>query len=176
MEKVAPPFLMHPTLVASSFCDPPSSMTSKKRDLSYDLFHQNPKDNWNPNEWSWDSVSFVGKPLTHQNNVVVTNNSNNNNSNINEVEEETIELNLGGGGCGNETTNPIVSRPNKRVRSGSPSGAAASYPMCQVDNCREDLSNAKDYHRRHKVCELHSKASKALLANQLQRFCQQCSR
>ncbi|KAK7274181.1 hypothetical protein RIF29_15260 [Crotalaria pallida] len=83
---------------------------------------------------------------------------------------ETLELNLGGG-----DPEPSVSRPNKKVRSGSPSGTT-SYPMCQVDNCKEDLSGAKDYHRRHKVCELHSKASKALLANQLQRFCQQCSR
>ncbi|KAJ0087175.1 hypothetical protein Patl1_09313 [Pistacia atlantica] len=32
-----------------------------------------------------------------------------------------------------------------------------------VDNCKEDLSNAKDYHRRHKVCELHSKSTKALV-------------
>ncbi|CAL0306905.1 unnamed protein product [Lupinus luteus] len=48
--------------------------------------------------------------------------------------------------------------------------------VCQVQDCRADLSNAKDYHRRHKVCDLHSKASKALVANVMQRFCQQCSR
>ncbi|TQD93951.1 hypothetical protein C1H46_020455 [Malus baccata] len=39
-----------------------------------------------------------------------------------------------------------------------------------------DLSNAKDYHRRHKVCDVHSKATKALVGNVMQRFCQQCSR
>lgn len=67
------------------------------------------------------------------------------------------------------------SRPNKKVRSGSP-GSGGNYPMCQVDNCSEDLSKSKDYHRRHKVCELHSKATKALVGKQMQRFCQQCSR
>jgi hypothetical protein len=81
---------------------------------------------------------------------------------------------------------PVV-RPSKRVRSGSPGSAggsggggaangAGSYPMCQVDDCRADLTSAKDYHRRHKVCEIHSKTTKALVANQMQRFCQQCSR
>ncbi|KAJ9559428.1 hypothetical protein OSB04_014042 [Centaurea solstitialis] len=48
--------------------------------------------------------------------------------------------------------------------------------VCQVDDCLTDLSNAKDYHRRHKVCELHSKATKALVSKEMQRFCQQCSR
>ncbi|XP_066353829.1 squamosa promoter-binding-like protein 15 [Miscanthus floridulus] len=82
---------------------------------------------------------------------------------------------------------PVV-RPSKRVRSGSPGSAGggsagggtvnggASYPMCQVDDCRADLTSAKDYHRRHKVCETHSKTTKAVVANQAQRFCQQCSR
>uniref|UniRef100_A0A1D1XPS6 Squamosa promoter-binding-like protein 12 n=1 Tax=Anthurium amnicola TaxID=1678845 RepID=A0A1D1XPS6_9ARAE len=48
--------------------------------------------------------------------------------------------------------------------------------MCQVEGCGADLSQAKDYHRRHKVCETHAKASKALVGNVMQRFCQQCSR
>ena len=172
MEKVAPPIFMHQTL-ASRFCDAPSSMTTtkKRHDLSYDVVQRNPSDNWNPNAWSWDSVRFVGKPIAiPQQNAVVSGPNNNNN----EVDDETLRLNLGSGGGGGGC-DPNVSRPNKRVRSGSPTGTA-SYPMCQVDNCKEDLSNAKDYHRRHKVCELHSKASKALLGNQMQRFCQQCSR
>ncbi|KAL3514911.1 hypothetical protein ACH5RR_027628 [Cinchona calisaya] len=90
----------------------------------------------------------------------------------------------GGGGRGVEatgtssssfnSTDEPVSKPNKRVRSGSP--GSATYPICQVDNCKEDLSHAKDYHRRHKVCEVHSKATKALVSKQMQRFCQQCSR
>lgn len=55
-------------------------------------------------------------------------------------------------------------------------GATSNRAVCQVDDCRTDLSNAKDYHRRHKVCDLHSKATKALVMNVMQRFCQQCSR
>ncbi|KAH9302679.1 hypothetical protein KI387_014262 [Taxus chinensis] len=78
-----------------------------------------------------------------------------------------------GGSCYSYADDASSSRHNKRVRSGSP---GTSYPMCQVDDCRADLTGAKDYHRRHKVCEAHSKASKALVCNLMQRFCQQCSR
>ncbi|GLT50569.1 hypothetical protein SLA2020_240470 [Shorea laevis] len=55
-------------------------------------------------------------------------------------------------------------------------GGTTNRAICQVEDCGADLSNAKDYHRRHKVCEMHSKASKALVGNVMQRFCQQCSR
>ncbi|KAJ4774718.1 SWI/SNF complex subunit SWI3B [Rhynchospora pubera] len=51
-----------------------------------------------------------------------------------------------------------------------------STPCCSVDGCGSDLSNCRDYHRRHKVCEAHSKASIVLVGGQEQRFCQQCSR
>ncbi|KAL6988243.1 Cysteine desulfurase mitochondrial [Sarracenia purpurea var. burkii] len=37
--------------------------------------------------------------------------------------------------------------------------------MLTVEDCGADLSNAKDYHIRHKVCQLHSKASEALVGN-----------
>ncbi|XVF72818.1 hypothetical protein PTKIN_Ptkin12aG0151100 [Pterospermum kingtungense] len=56
------------------------------------------------------------------------------------------------------------------------SGGSGNRAVCQVEDCGADLSNSKDYHRRHKVCEMHSKASKALVGNVMQRFCQQCSR
>ncbi|XP_039117523.1 protein LIGULELESS 1-like [Dioscorea cayenensis subsp. rotundata] len=50
-------------------------------------------------------------------------------------------------------------------------------PRCQADGCGADLSGAKHYHRRHKVCEFHSKAAVVLFAGGVQqRFCQQCSR
>lgn len=55
-------------------------------------------------------------------------------------------------------------------------GTNSSRAICQVEDCGVDLSKAKDYHRRHKVCEMHSKASKAIVGNVMQRFCQQCSR
>jgi len=65
------------------------------------------------------------------------------------------------------------SRAGKRARSSSPQ---SQVPTCQVDGCTADLSKAKDYHRRHKVCETHSKATTALVSRVMQRFCQQCSR
>ncbi|KAJ4952243.1 hypothetical protein NE237_029075 [Protea cynaroides] len=58
----------------------------------------------------------------------------------------------------------------------SSSVAAAVVPRCQVEGCHAALGNAKDYHRRHKVCEMHSKAPKVVVLGIEQRFCQQCSR
>ncbi|RZS02706.1 hypothetical protein BHM03_00032788 [Ensete ventricosum] len=57
-----------------------------------------------------------------------------------------------------------------------PLGGNSSHPACQVEGCDADLSDSKDYHRRHKVCEMHAKASSAVVRNAIQRFCQQCSR
>nr|XP_043605941.1 squamosa promoter-binding-like protein 12 [Erigeron canadensis] len=47
---------------------------------------------------------------------------------------------------------------------------------CQVEGCNLDLSSAKDYHRKHRVCETHSKSLKVVVAGLDRRFCQQCSR
>jgi hypothetical protein len=48
---------------------------------------------------------------------------------------------------------------------------------CQVEGCTADLSSVlKEYHRRHKVCEMHSKTPNAVVGGRQQRFCQQCSR
>lgn len=47
---------------------------------------------------------------------------------------------------------------------------------CQVEGCKVDLSSAKEYHRKHRVCEPHSKAPKVIVAGLERRFCQQCSR
>ncbi|XP_022776710.1 squamosa promoter-binding-like protein 6 [Durio zibethinus] len=49
-------------------------------------------------------------------------------------------------------------------------------PCCQVYGCNRDLSSSKDYHKRHKVCEAHSKTAKVIVNGIEQRFCQQCSR
>ncbi|RRT37778.1 hypothetical protein B296_00054140 [Ensete ventricosum] len=37
---------------------------------------------------------------------------------------------------------------------------------CQVEGCNVDLSTAKDYHRKHRVCESHSKSPKVVVAGQ----------
>ncbi|CAN6216078.1 unnamed protein product [Urochloa humidicola] len=55
-------------------------------------------------------------------------------------------------------------------------GAHHQPPRCQAEGCKADLSGAKHYHRRHKVCEYHAKASVVSAAGKQQRFCQQCSR
>ncbi|KAH9297014.1 hypothetical protein KI387_028696, partial [Taxus chinensis] len=66
-----------------------------------------------------------------------------------------------------------VSRLYKRSRAIPPS---SQVPRCQAEGCKADLSNAKHYHRRHKVCEFHSKAPTVITGGVHQRFCQQCSR
>lgn len=63
--------------------------------------------------------------------------------------------------------------PSKRVRS---SAIHSQIAYCQVYGCNKDLSGCKDYHKRHKVCEVHSKTSKVIVNGIEQRFCQQCSR
>lgn len=65
----------------------------------------------------------------------------------------------------------------KKSGSGSGSGGrASSPPSCQAERCGADLGDAKIYHRRHKVCEFHSKAAVVMVSGTRQRFCQQCSR
>lgn len=54
--------------------------------------------------------------------------------------------------------------------------ATAAVPRCQVQGCHLALAGAKEYHRRHKVCEAHSKAPRVVVHGAEQRFCQQCSR
>ncbi|KAK1277781.1 Squamosa promoter-binding-like protein 13 [Acorus gramineus] len=69
----------------------------------------------------------------------------------------------GGGGGGGGVGGP--------VRRG-----AVPVVGCQAERCPADLTEAKKYHRRHKVCEHHAKASVVVVAGIRQRFCQQCSR
>ncbi|KAK6925137.1 SBP domain [Dillenia turbinata] len=63
--------------------------------------------------------------------------------------------------------------PAKRVRV---SNLNSQIAFCQVHGCNKDLSSSKDYHKRHKVCEVHSKTAKVIVNGIEQRFCQQCSR
>ncbi|CAL9085925.1 unnamed protein product [Musa textilis] len=68
------------------------------------------------------------------------------------------------------TTAASPSGPPKRTR------APANGASCSVDGCTADLSKCREYHRRHKVCEAHSKTPVVVVRGQEQRFCQQCSR
>ncbi|KAJ9169318.1 hypothetical protein P3X46_017524 [Hevea brasiliensis] len=62
------------------------------------------------------------------------------------------------------------------VKKSKSSGQASPASRCQVEGCNLDLSSAKDYHRKHRVCESHSKSPKVTVAGLERRFCQQCSR
>lgn len=75
----------------------------------------------------------------------------------------------GGVGIGPSST-------SSSATSSSSTTLPVTVPRCQVEGCHVALINAKDYHRRHKVCEMHSKAPKVVVLGLEQRFCQQCSR
>ncbi|KAL3505532.1 hypothetical protein ACH5RR_035373 [Cinchona calisaya] len=170
---------------------------AKKRSLPF-LQHPKTSHAWNPKLWEWDSTRFIAKPreshmlgasvptpvqleverharIREEYNTTTTSSKSSNSIHVHECYSD-LSLKLGEAGTHTSlnTAEEPAPRPNKRVRSGSP--GSVSYPMCQVDDCKENLSRAKDYHRRHKVCEFHSKATKALVAKLMQRFCQQCSR
>ncbi|KAI3507623.1 hypothetical protein L1887_22612 [Cichorium endivia] len=73
--------------------------------------------------------------------------------------------------------------PQKKGRTGGGGGGVPAGlgmgqqpPRCQVEGCNLDLSDAKTYYSRHKVCGAHSKTAKVIVNGLEQRFCQQCSR
>ncbi|XP_048138668.1 squamosa promoter-binding-like protein 9 [Rhodamnia argentea] len=65
--------------------------------------------------------------------------------------------------------------PPKKARAAD-GGGAQQPPRCQVEGCNVDLSEAKTYYSRHKVCGTHSKSATVVVRGLEQRFCQQCSR
>ncbi|XP_010656994.1 squamosa promoter-binding protein 1 isoform X1 [Vitis vinifera] len=67
-------------------------------------------------------------------------------------------------------------KKKKAAAGGSGKKAAAAMRCCQAERCTADLTDAKQYHRRHKVCEHHAKAQVVVVGGIRQRFCQQCSR
>ncbi|OAY62478.1 squamosa promoter-binding-like protein 8 isoform X2 [Manihot esculenta] len=85
-----------------------------------------------------------------------------------------IGLNLGGRTYFSSAEDDFVNRLYRRCR--QVEAGSSNAPRCQAEGCNADLSHAKHYHRRHKVCEFHSKASTVIAAGLAQRFCQQCSR
>ncbi|XP_043806729.1 squamosa promoter-binding-like protein 6 isoform X4 [Manihot esculenta] len=102
----------------------------------------------------------------------------------NSKDSSFIDLKLGRFGDPGDAQNSKISKggsilsssessvPSKRARLGVNSHTA----HCQVYGCNKDLSSSKEYHKRHKVCEIHSKTAKVIVNGIEQRFCQQCSR
>ncbi|KAK8651272.1 hypothetical protein V6N13_140880 [Hibiscus sabdariffa] len=92
--------------------------------------------------------------------------------------ENTSATGVGASASASATTmgTPPKSGPGSSSSSGSgkkPRGGmvqSAQPPRCQVEGCKVDLSDAKAYYSRHKVCGMHSKASNVIVAGLEQRF------
>ncbi|XVF56027.1 hypothetical protein PTKIN_Ptkin06aG0083800 [Pterospermum kingtungense] len=98
--------------------------------------------------------------------------------------EDAVAAGTGGSGGGGATigaspkSGPAISSssgPGRKARVGGVV-QGAQPPRCQVEGCKVDLSDSKAYYSRHKVCGMHSKSPKVIVAGLEQRFCQQCSR
>lgn len=155
---------------------------------------------WDLNDWRWDGDLFTAKQLNSvptdcrnrqflpeiRENVDVSNNLISGEGSR-ELEKrrrgfggEGLEMNDDFGSLNLNLGGQVYPIMDGEEKSGKKTKIApvptSNRAVCQVEDCRADLSNAKDYHRRHKVCDVHSKASKALVGSVMQRFCQQCSR
>lgn len=74
---------------------------------------------------------------------------------------------------------PLSGFPMPSVNTGKKcksNNQSSQTPCCQVEGCNLDLSSAKDYHRKHRVCETHTKSPNVVVGGLERRFCQQCSR
>ena len=169
-----------------------SNGVGKKKSLEWDL-----------NDWKWDGHNFVATPLNvvpsdcRNKQLVVVPASNSPSSCSGEtdlaiVQKERGELekrrkilaveddglcgedrSLGLKLCGHNCPIPEGERGNNGKRC-KVLGGNSSRSVCQVDECEVDSSSARDYHRRHKVCEMMPRQAGPW--STMQRFCQQCSR
>ncbi|XP_015871799.1 squamosa promoter-binding-like protein 13A isoform X2 [Ziziphus jujuba] len=73
------------------------------------------------------------------------------------------------------TTSILASSPTSPGPSSKKVNGAQKV-SCLVDDCKADLSSCREYHKRHRVCERHSKTPTVMVKGEEKRFCQQCSR
>ncbi|XP_023528098.1 squamosa promoter-binding-like protein 13A [Cucurbita pepo subsp. pepo] len=115
-------------------------------------------------DWGWGTLS--GKPTFREKNHTPPpptsfsdsiGSSNNN-------EEPILE------GSSQESSSSNGSSKRTRILQGT------QNQSCLVDGCDSDLKNCKEYHRRHRVCDSHSKTPVVMVRGEEKRFCQQCSR
>lgn len=105
---------------------------------------------------------------------------------LNALVEPLIDLKLGkrtyfenNGNMGNTKTaafSVMLTSSSSTPKKTKSSGQNTPMPRCQVEDCNLDLSMAKEYHRKHRVCDSHSKCPKVIIGGVERRFCQQCSR
>ena len=48
--------------------------------------------------------------------------------------------------------------------------------LCRVPSCSADVSHAKSFNRRYRICETHRSAPSVVVDGQRQRFCQMCAK
>ncbi|CAL9136766.1 unnamed protein product [Musa textilis] len=135
---------------------------------------------WNPKLPLWDFAEVEQNSELHMTSLVASSGGLGIRSSGRDC---SVDLKLGGSGDfrspasrGSQPTMSMAvssSGPSKRAR---PQSNASQIASCSVDGCTSDLSISREYHRRHKVCEAHSKTPIVMVGGQEQRFCQQCSR
>ncbi|RWW84103.1 hypothetical protein BHE74_00007309 [Ensete ventricosum] len=93
---------------------------------------------------------------------------------------QKIYFDDGGGGSGSSSKAPTAPAqeaaappPPTKKGKGVAQAGQQQPPRCQVEGCNVDLTGVKAYYCRHKVCGMHSKAPKVVVAGLEQRFCQQ---
>ncbi|XP_011027797.1 PREDICTED: squamosa promoter-binding-like protein 3 isoform X1 [Populus euphratica] len=100
--------------------------------------------------------------------------------NLNEIEDEEEDDDeedvYTGLGFGDDDNTKKKGRKGSAYDGGSGRSSSGPPISCQAKNCTADMTDAKRYHKRHKVCEFHAKASSVIVNGVQQRFCQQCSR
>ncbi|XP_062208953.1 squamosa promoter-binding-like protein 1 isoform X2 [Phragmites australis] len=141
---------------------------------------------WDLNDWRWDANLFLATPVGAAPSECSSR----------ELSQAQGEIDFGVGvdkrrrvspedgsaGCSNSALangdSHVVSVQRARSNEERPRKGACSSspPSCQVDGCQADLSGARDYHKRHKVCEAHTRSSVVRIKSVEHRFCQQCSR
>lgn len=91
---------------------------------------------------------------------------------------EKLESSRGLEGESVSVDDPVLSAkgPQESAKRARMSNLQSQIPVCIVHGCNKDLSSSKEYHRRHKVCAIHSKTAVVVVNGVRQRFCQQCSR
>ncbi|URE41929.1 Squamosa promoter-binding-like protein [Musa troglodytarum] len=181
---VTPTFFHHQQALPGPFHQAP--LLSKKRDFRWKnpSFHRNQqlqsqqrlmgaslpntRDNWKSKMWDWDSVKLMAKPSSDTSEVLF----------LGFQPYSATTPMVDQMKKGDEGTKGSVLRRNMKVDNENHAlklGGGA-YSVVEEPTARPyKRVSAKDYHRRHKVCEVHSNTSKALVGKRMEKSCQQCS-